>query len=332
MSDEQDTGTQPVDTTTQTTTTAPSGADVVSGATDAAATETAAGEAGKTAGTVLGNDAQDKAVAVPADWPDDWRGKLAGEDKKFLNTLERFASPSDLAKAYRELQVKVSSGQLKNAATKPADGATPEELATWRKENGIPEKPEDYKVELPNGVVLGEADKPAVTAFLEHAHARNLPPEAVNTALGFYYEWMDQQKAALQDNDDKARAQTEDVLRKEWGDEYRRNINAANNLLAMAPPGLSDALLNGRLADGTIAGNSPHLVAWLANLAREMNPMASLVPAGTTDAMKSGSQRIEEIKTTMANNPDAYWKNPAMQEEFVRLIDAQQKMQARSAA
>ena len=72
---------------------------------------------------------------------DDWRTRLAGGDEKELKRLSRFASEADVYKAYRELEKKKSSGELKQALSKDA---TPEQIAEWRKENGIPETPDKY--------------------------------------------------------------------------------------------------------------------------------------------------------------------------------------------
>src|SRR3546814_3644725 len=52
--------------------------------------------------------------------------------------------------------------------------ATPEQIAEWRKEQGIPEKPEDYDLKFDNGLVIGEADKPLVAEFLKASHATNV--------------------------------------------------------------------------------------------------------------------------------------------------------------
>ena len=63
----------------------------------------------KSTGTLAGGNASDKPVSAPANWPEDWRAKLAGEDKSYLKTLDRFNSPADLAKAYRDAQQRLST-------------------------------------------------------------------------------------------------------------------------------------------------------------------------------------------------------------------------------
>src|SRR5688572_23894721 len=144
-------------------TTAQRGTGMESAATQALAP--AAAEPTADAGTLVGGAAaaENAQAIAPADWPADWRQKLAGEDKKTLERLGRMASPADLLKSYRALEQKISAGELKKGLP---ENATPEQVAEWRREQGLPEKPEGYleNLSLPDGVVLGEADKPMAAA------------------------------------------------------------------------------------------------------------------------------------------------------------------------
>ncbi|HET7409683.1 MAG TPA: hypothetical protein VFJ13_05740, partial [Paracoccaceae bacterium] len=205
------------------------------------------------AGTILtdGGDADEGKAAAPADWPEDWRQRLAGDDKKALKRLERLGSPKDVMTAYRALERKVSSGELKTGLK---EDATPEEVASWRRENGIPEKPEDYDTTLPDGLVIGEDDKPLVGEFLTAMHAKNAHPETVKAALAAYYRIAETQQAAQIEADRGFRREAEDALRAEWGPEYRPNVNAMGNFLDGAPAGLKERLLGARLADGKLLG------------------------------------------------------------------------------
>ena len=281
-------------------------------------------------GTLASGAIADKTPSSPPTWPEDWRTKLAGDDKSYLKTLERFADPAAYAKHARELQAKLSSGKVANPP--PAADAPPEEIATWRKENGLPEAPTGYleKLALPNGLVLGEADKPIVGRFAERAHALNMPPEQFNGMVSQYYEMLDAQTAQVQESDHKHKIEAQDALNKEWGPEFRANINSVQSLLSQAPDDVKDRLFAGRTADGRIIGNDPSVLRWLAGLAREINPMGSLMPAGTSDVMKSGENRITEITKMMGDYSSPYWKDGGkLQEEYRSLIEAREKMKAR---
>src|SRR5215831_3317501 len=76
-------------------------------------------------------------------FPESWREDLAGGDKAFRKTLDRFDNPAALAKAYKELTARLSSGDLK-ATRPPPDNATAEQIALWRGEQGLPQSAAAY--------------------------------------------------------------------------------------------------------------------------------------------------------------------------------------------
>jgi hypothetical protein len=130
----------------------------------------------------------------------DWRVQMAGDDKEAIKRLSRFAAPADVFKSFRSLEQKISSGEFKKPL---GENATPEEKATWRKENGLPEKADDYVagLALPSGLVIGEAEKPVVSALASVAHEGNIDPKAFNGLVSKYYELQDQQRQAREDAD-----------------------------------------------------------------------------------------------------------------------------------
>lgn len=276
--------------------------------------------------------ADDKAIAVAAKWPDDWRAQFAGEDKKDLKTLERIASPAELWKQNKELRAKLSSGEFKS---KLADDATEEDKAAWRKENGIPDKPETYieKLALPKGLVLGEADKPIAKEFATMAHSKGWTPAQFNDAVAWHYEMQDKQKAAQEVQDEQWQTEATDKLRSEFGNDFRRNITAVNNLVATMPGKMADRLLAGRMADGRKIGDDPEMVQWLAGLARELNPASTLVPASSNPA-KGLADRIGELNKMISDRGSDYYRGPnaeKLQQEYRELLSAQQKITARAA-
>jgi hypothetical protein len=280
--------------------------------------------------TVLGSDpaADPGKPAVPATWPEDWQQRLAGGDEKALKKLQRYASPTDVAKALLAAQAKISSGELKAAL--PAD-AKPEEIAAWRAENGIPEKPEGYLEKLPDGVVIGEQDKALVGLFVKDMHDRNASPEVVQAAIGSYYKVMEQVQAEQAEANAALQSATEDALRADWGANYRREVGAIHGLLDQAPEGVKDALLNARAADGTALANNAAVLRWLNSMAREINPAATVVPGAGANAGKGVADRMREIEAQMSNPKSDYWKSDAMQKEYRDLIVARDKLNARAA-
>lgn len=311
------------------------GADTGAGDTtlaDKGATDKGAGTIIDTGGADEGAaDGADKGADKAADAPD-WRAKLAGDDKDFAKQLGRYSDEASFGKAYRALQTKLSSGEFKKALP---EGATAEEIATWRKENGLPDKAEGYieKLELPKGLVIGEADKPIVAEFAAAALEGNVDPKQFNGMVGKYYEILDKQRAAQEDADAVFKTESEEALRADWqGPDFRRNLTAVNNLISGWPEGLAAKVLAGRDPDGRKLGDNPLFIKQLAALAVELNPTSTLVPAGTSDPGKSVADELESIRELRRNDPNKYEADKKLQARELELLDAQLKVQKRTAA
>jgi len=268
--------------------------------------------------------AQDDAPVETAVAPD-WRTRLAGDDKDALKRLARFPDEAALYKSYRALEQRLSSGELKKPL---ADNASPEDVAAWRRDHGLPESQEGYldALQLPDGVVLGEADRPVVREFAAAALDGHVAPEQFNRMVAKYYEIQDAQRIAREDADAAFKQTAESELRAEWqGAAFRQNLNAIQNLMAGWPEGLAVRVLAGRSPDGRKLGDDPAFVRQLASLARELNPPASLVPGGASDPSKGLNDRLSEIKGWMsaARGTPAhgrYWNDEKVQAEYRDLI------------
>jgi hypothetical protein len=159
-----------------------------------------------------------------------------------------------------------------------------------------------------------------------------MTPEQFNKTLSWYYNEVDANAAQLVENDKSFRSQAEDQLRAEWGAQYRSEVKGiANFLEASAPAGLSDVLFNSRTADGKLLGDHPEVLRWLSGMVRTVNPMATLVPAGSADPMKAGEARIQEIEGIMKTDQRRYWNDAEMQQEYSRLLEAKSSMTGRAA-
>lgn len=277
------------------------------------------------------------AAAVVADWPADWREKMAGTDTGFLNTLKRYAAPGDLANWVRGMQLKISTGELKPKSEAPGKDAAPEAVAAWRKEQGLPEKPEDFlaNLKLTDGIVPGEADKPLLTSVSKMAFERGYDQKAVNDFVGLYYDIQESIIAQRPQLDIDNRAAAMQQLVKEWGAEYNQNQNALKVFWADKPPEVRDTILTARTPDGRLLGDLPIVASFVASLSRELNPAAAVLPAGSGTDGKAVATRKSEIEGMMYKdgkaNP-AYWGNETLQAEYRTLIDAELARGARSAA
>jgi len=266
-------------------------------------------------------------------WPSDWREVMAAGDAKELKRLQAFGSPEDINRSYRELEKKLSSGAYRKPH--PGEEAKPEELAAWRKQEGIPETADKYEIKLADGLVVGEQDKPLVNKFVERLHGKNASPEVVNEALNVYYELTQEGFNRRVESNRTAKEATVAELMKEWGpDEYKNNTNIVTGLLDTMPQPASKALTEAYGPDGVPLMSNPNVIRSLFMWARQVNPLAGLnLPGGPTQIQDMES-RLATIKSMMGNDQSEYWskdKGPILQKEYHDLLAAQLEIKKRAA-
>lgn len=244
--------------------------------------------------------------ATPAsEWPEDWRQKYASGDEKKLKKLERYGSPQAALDALFNAQSRISSGELKAPL---APDATPEEKTAWRLDNGIPEEPSGYDLTLPNGLIVGEADKPFVDDFLAVAHEGNFKQEDVSRALSWFFDKQETMVAEQAARDTEVRMKTFDQLRDEFGPGYKNEVKIAYAVLDNAPEGVRESFLAGRLADGSLIGDSPEIIRWLNTLSRELNPVGVVVPGSGSNAVQAVEAERDSLRQMMGDRKSDYWR------------------------
>jgi hypothetical protein len=187
------------------------------------------------------------AVTPPAEptppaptWPDNWRQLMAGEDAKELKRLERFATPADVYKTNRDIEAQISRGEYKRPLP---PNPTPEQIKTWRSDNGIPESADKYELKMNDGLVIGEQDKPYVDKFLSNLIAVNGTNEQASAALNAYYDIVQEVAAQNLQRYEEARDKTTGVFQQEWGGEYNRNLNLIQGLVDTMPDAARNHIL-----------------------------------------------------------------------------------------
>lgn len=277
--------------------------------------------------------------AATSTWHEGWRQDIAkahvGADSgdaydKELTRLERMSNPADAYKSMRELETRVSSGELKAKSEFPAEGSDVDQ-AKWRQDNGVPTEAAGY-LESMEGLVIGEGDKALVDSFLASSHEKNMPVEAVKAAVDWYYQTQEQNAADQASVDVEFHNESVETLREEMGPEYQRNMQDLKSWLAGAPDGLSDNLFGARLADGSLLGDNPGTLSWLVSQMREINPLSTVIPGtGGGEAMASVEQEIKDIQTMIATEPGKYWADQAKQDRFAKLISARDRQKTKAA-
>ncbi|MDR4898957.1 hypothetical protein RF656_19765 [Yersinia kristensenii] len=291
--------------------------------TEAAADATPPTPTGEAAPQPSTLNAPDKAAsAVVAEFPEDWRDKLAGDDQKYRKQLERYASPQALAKAHKELQSKVSSGELLKTAKLP-ENPTPEELSAWRKDNDVPEKATDYLNGMPSGVIIGDEDKERVNSFIETMHGKNVSKDVVQAAIEWNQNQIETDRQEVYDRNADLQEQTEEALRAEWGPEFKRNINLVNGVIATLPEAARDVFAGAKALDGTALFNNPDIMRWMVDMARKVNPVGTVVTGATN--ISAVDSELEQIEKVMKDSRSAYNKDTKMQERYMQLLEAKER-------
>lgn len=320
---EQTTTTAPVTTAPAASTTAAPPA-----TTTAAPTSTTAAPASATApdATTKSDDGKDATDAKPVDgaWRQDWREAWAKGDEKRLNVISRFASPEAAFDALLAAQQKIRSGEYKQPLPKDA---TPEQVAQWRADNGIPEAPDKYDLTFDTGLVIGEADKPVIDAYLKAAHTANMTPAQVKESVKWFYEEQARQAEAVHNATKEAKKATEDALRAEWGQDYRGTRNSIEALLDLKGP--MDAQLREKVLGAV--DTSPEFARFMAALALEINPATTLVPNASGSIVDALEGEIAQIEKMMREDRQAYNKNEKVQARYRDLITARDKQKQRAA-
>lgn len=296
----------------------------------AAAAAAGAADAGKAAdGAAAGADG----TGAGAAWDANWRETYAKDDAAKLNVLKRFTSPGAALDALFSAQQKIRSGDLKAALPKDT---TPEQLAAYRAENAIPEKPDGYLEKLPDGVKVEADDKPIIEPYLKVFHDENVSPALAHKLLAVRNAEHERMIEARVTADQTEKTATEDALRSEWGNDYRGNINGIHGMFNGMGADVTEALLQARTPDGRALFNDPNVLKAFAQLSRELNPSASIVPAGGGALEGKGVEdRLTQIEGLMGDRNSAYWKGATadkMQVEYRNLIDARNNMRRRNAA
>ena len=280
-------------------------------------------------------------VPTPEAKPTDWRreyvetAKKAVKDptsfdeKKVLSRLERYQSPNAALDTLIQLQERISRGEMRSVLPKDAK---PEAVAKWRADNGLPAAPEEYRAELGEGTVLGEADQAMINGFKKIAYEKNMAPEQFQAALGYYYDVIEQNSTRQEEADNKVRQATEDHFRQQWGPDYRKNRAIIDAFLDSGPEGLKEALFNARSPDGTPLGSHIGVLSFLADRAREVIDATTILPGDAASMGKSVTDELNSIRAMMPNKDSEYWKGPkaeSMQQRYRELLSANEKLQAR---
>ncbi len=255
----------------------------------------------------------------------DWRTDIAGEDTKYLAELQRFETPLEYGNSNREAQQKIRSGNL---AAVPGPEASDEDVAAYRAANGIPKEVDGYFQDLPEGTVVGDDDKAIFADFFQVLHGQQVKPEVAHGIIDWYNKFAENEQAAEQALDAKHTTETDDLLRGEWGTDYRANMNLVTGVIkTFFGKEASTNLLNGRYMDKRAFMNDPDVMKGFMAMARKITPLMALTPSDS-DPATTLNDEIAEIEKFMGEHRTAYMNDEKKQGRLRDLYDIRSKHQA----
>ena len=158
-----------------------------------------------------------------------WLGALVPED---LRDRKVYKTTPDIRSALKLLahQEKFLGSQGKGIMPL-GEKPTPTDLEMYRKAMGIPETPDGYKVEVPEG--LGDYyDETVMKETVKGLHALHLTPAQVSGVMALEAGRLRAGIKEQEESEANAHKETETVLREDWGEKFEENLRLANRVIA----------------------------------------------------------------------------------------------------
>lgn len=257
-------------------------------------------------------------------WPEGWKDRLYSRNDKVKPWLSRYGSPEAAILAGFEANNKIRSGQYRMELT---DKASPEEIAQYRQERGIPETADKYELTLPADLKLSDQHKEALKPVLDHFrpifHGKNVPPKLANELIGEYLKHEENVMAGMRQLAQETTINRRAELKAEFGKEYDQKVNLVHAFLeAHAGEDGRKAIGDLVLHDGTKLGDHPAFFRFVS---------AAAMANADDDVMARAE--VDHGGKSLSDQLDAAIEKGAPDSELLRLsglIAAQQARESRS--
>ena len=213
--------------------------------------------------------------------------RLSDDLKPYAGSIRKFEGTpiQDVLKSYGELEKK-----LGQRVQPPGPEARPEEVAAWRKNMGVPERPDGYGITRPEEMPVEMWSDELARGFAEVAHKHHLSAAAANELVQW---WNGQQQAAISRHQQESMGGREGLvqnLQREWGDKLESNLHAAQRVAGMVKLDVNDPSI----------GDNPAVI-------RALHAMSSLISedrqvTGGNGALRlTRHQQADDIQTSRTN-------------------------------
>lgn len=265
----------------------------------AATTQTAASDAAAAPLNFFGAHVQEG-----GNFKEGWTSAIAEKHPALANQMMRYKTEADAFTGLENLVKTV--GKKSVGAAYPKAGASPEEIAAFRTDAGVPGRAEEYNLKpekLPDGISWDDATG---KEFSELMHAHHIPAGAAKALVEAHLQTIVKQsqgQAAAESAKFGELVQTTTAeFKKEWGVDFQNRFDANNDFVGarlseadLANPALKQALAH------------PAIVR-IIDEARRASREAPLPGAAASVAAGSMSPR-QQATEIMKNNP-AWRKDP----------------------
>lgn len=216
------------------------------------------------------------------------------EDIRGDKSLEPITSLEGLAKSFIHSQRAMGKEKI----SIPDKHATPEDWGQVFRRLGTPEKFEDYKMNLSEGVKMDDAVLKKVS---EIAHSKGILPWQMEAVINGFHEaakgMQEQQTATAQANFQKQ----VDSLKSAWGKEYEAKVKEANAAMHFLLPDTADQQA---LVDAGF-GSNPAVLRLLAN-ARKLMSDDQLLGSGSGSLAMSPEDALQKARAIQGDPTHPY--------------------------
>lgn len=241
-------------------------------------------------------------IQADGSFKEGWTSALAEKFPRLANTAMRYKTEADFLQGMDHALGLV--GKKTAGVSYPKEGATPEEIAAFRAEAGVPMRPEEYNLKpekLPDFITWTDDNAKKVAEVL---HAHHVPEAAAKALVQVHLENItkqaEQEVAAQTGKLREMIGKTTQEFQKEWGVDYdaRRTANIDFVTARFTPEDLADPMLNMALSHPAIV----RIVDEARRASRE-SPLPGVNAASAPGSMSPRQQAMD----IMTQNPQ--WRN-----------------------
>lgn len=211
----------------------------------------------------------------------------------------------------------------------PDPAKNPEEARIWRAERGIPDDPADYKLDAAIEALGGEipdAEKPLFADYMQFAHANGIGQKDLDKNLKWYAGFARAQQEQRAAADATNAKQMDGSLKAEWTGNFTANMALAQRAAGGVIEGTD--MFNARLPDGRRIGDVPEIVKTFHRMGEIL--YGTRIDGPGNDGGVPPATRLEQLRTEIKTNIDAFESDPAKVAEYRALVAWEAQMKARN--